>query len=106
MGGRPPAFNFMMSWRFCDDRSRYVTRSSHRVKSHYHSYTFKFEKVVSESARYLLKDANYTFNVEEIAYEDHNLMMSWRFCDVLSQFVTRSSHITPIRRRILHNNFY
>ena len=22
----------MMSWRFCDDRSRSVTRSSHRVK--------------------------------------------------------------------------
>ena len=32
-----------------------------------------------------------------------NFMMSWRFCDVTSRSVTHSSHITPIRRRILSN---
>ena len=52
--------------------------SSH-IKQLIHSYTFKFEKGVSESSRYLLKNANYIFNVEEIAYEDLILMMSWRF---------------------------
>ena len=32
MGGWPKVFNFMMSWRFCEDLSRSVTRLSRRVK--------------------------------------------------------------------------
>ena len=30
-GRKAPSLNFMMSWRFCDDRSRSVTQLSHKV---------------------------------------------------------------------------
>ena len=52
------------SLKFYDELALFVTLShnGHSTSSHIkqliHSYTFKFEKVVSESARYLLKDAN------------------------------------------------